>query len=82
MKNRTTTTYLMGEEGVTDSTGDRSRPLETWFEKEPNLERVQNSAEHKGSVGVGSTAKLSPALEQRQTVQAVTLAAIPLLLVP
>jgi hypothetical protein len=70
MKNRTTTTYLMGEEGVTDSTGDRSRPLETWFEKEPNLKRVQNSAEHKkGSMGVGSTAKLSPALEQRQTAE-------------
>jgi len=27
---------LMGEEGVTDSTGDSSRPLETWLEKEPN----------------------------------------------
>jgi len=27
---------LMGEDGVTDSTGESSRPLETWFEKGPN----------------------------------------------
>jgi hypothetical protein len=38
---------LMGEDGVTDSTGESSRPLETWFEKGPNLTRVQRSAEHK-----------------------------------
>ncbi len=42
-KNRTSMTNLMGEDGVTDSTGESSRPLETWFEKGPNLTRVQNS---------------------------------------
>ena len=46
-KNGTSITDLMGEDGVTDSTGESSRPLETWFEKGPNLTRVQNSAEHK-----------------------------------
>jgi hypothetical protein len=39
-KHRTSTTDLMGEDGVTDSTGEISRPLETWFEKGPNLTRV------------------------------------------
>jgi hypothetical protein len=42
----TSTTDLMGEDGVTDSTGEISRPLETWFKKGPNLTRVQRSAEH------------------------------------
>jgi hypothetical protein len=39
-KNCMSKTNLMGEDGVTDSTGEISRPLETWFEKGPNLTRV------------------------------------------